>query len=1047
MTADALDAPRLVPQVAISSTFEDLQAHRAALIKCLRQHGLAVRAMEDGEAKLVDVVESSLEMVRDSSAYIGVIGRRYGQTPDCPRNPEQLSITELEFDEALRLKRPILLFIMGDEYLVPTRGFESDPVKLKKLNDFRERAKRISPDSAVHRVYAEFNSLDEFEDMVGRSVAGLRRHLDEVLSGQMHPHDAPIPNPPALYAEPHYIVANKFIGRQAELRELSDWALPSDPHTMLLLEAIGGNGKSMLTWAWANGYAPGVRSDWAGRFWYSFYADGADMADFCRHALAYMTRQSREELRTKKRRELAKQLLSELHARPWLLILDGLERALVSHHRIDAGAVADNELDNPTDKIVNRDPYSAIHTEDDDLLHYLAAAAPSKVLVSSRLVPRVLLNAANQPILGVRCISLRGLLPPDAEALLRSHRIDGSSEQIQRYLAASCDCHPLVIGAIAGLINSYLPDRGNFDAWIAAPDGGGRLNLADLDLRERSSHILSAAFAAAPEKGKQLLFTLALLPESADYSLLSALNPHLPPEPEEVEEPENPAESPEWSKMWAWTKAKLRKQYQSALARRKEYESAVRARLESAEFAAAAKELERTVLDLERRGLLQYDRDARRYDIHPVVRAVAVAWQPEKSKKQYGERVVEYFLKHAGSPYAGAETVEEVSNGLNLVRALVKLGRYGQAAGIYKRKLNRALVFNLEACADVVSLLRPFFDANWNAISTDVGDEDRAFLLTAIDRSLNRLGEFPGALEVQEVSLKLDLREGKSWAIQIDLIEINEILVQQNKLSAAARCNLLALGEGRIDGDEDCLFRERLDRFEHLARIGSWDEAKAQWQAVKDTKARLWRNVNRSRLADNVLAWALFWQGALDDEQLRVAEGAAAASKNHSAIRELHRLRGIWRLEQEEWSLAGESLQEAVRMARERGIYDADAESGLALAKFHLGQLGAARHEAEQLGGARKVAHRFVAMLWLAIGDRDQAEKHALAAYAWACADGEPFVHRYELTKTIELLQRLGMAVRPPPRYDHAKDAKFAWEDDVAAFSERAKHERQEADE
>ena len=75
-------------------------------------------AMENDTAKSdVDVVDSSLQMVADASAYIGVISRKYGQTPLCPdRNPKGVSITELEYDEAQELHRPILLFIMGDKH-------------------------------------------------------------------------------------------------------------------------------------------------------------------------------------------------------------------------------------------------------------------------------------------------------------------------------------------------------------------------------------------------------------------------------------------------------------------------------------------------------------------------------------------------------------------------------------------------------------------------------------------------------------------------------------------------------------------------------------------------------------------------------------------------------------------------------------------------------------------------------------------------------------------------------------------------------------------
>ena len=89
-------------------------------------------------------------------------------------------------------------------------------------------------------------------------------------------HD-PIPKPPAFYAEPAYIGSHKFVGRQSQLEDLSDWAKPADPHPVLLFEAIGGNGKSMLTWEWTTNTRPrfapigpagsGIRSTSGGRSW------------------------------------------------------------------------------------------------------------------------------------------------------------------------------------------------------------------------------------------------------------------------------------------------------------------------------------------------------------------------------------------------------------------------------------------------------------------------------------------------------------------------------------------------------------------------------------------------------------------------------------------------------------------------------------------------------------------------------------------------------------------------------------------------------------
>src|SRR6185295_14087422 len=106
--------------------------------------------------------------------------------------------------------------------------------------------------------------------------------------------------------------------------------------------------------------------------------------------------------------ELGERLLHQLQARPWLFVLDGLERVLVAYNRFDAAQLADEEA-GTSDAIGKRDPCSAIRPEDDDLLHALAAVKPSKLLITSRLVPRVLLNSSGQALSGVLHVPLRGL--------------------------------------------------------------------------------------------------------------------------------------------------------------------------------------------------------------------------------------------------------------------------------------------------------------------------------------------------------------------------------------------------------------------------------------------------------------------------------------------------------------------------------------------------------------------------------------------------------------------------------------------------------------
>ena len=92
---------------------------------------------------------------------------------------------------------------------------------------------------------------------------------------------------------------------------------------------------------------------------------------------------------------------------------------------------------------------------------------------------------------------------------------------------------------------------------------------------------------------------------------------------------------------------------------------------------------------------------------------------------------------------------------------------------------------------------------------------------------------------------------------------------------------------------------------------------------------------------------------------------------------------------------------------------------------------------ADELAGAAQVSHLALSELYLAIGDARKATHHALAAYKRAWADGEPYVHRYELTQTTALLRQMNVPIPNLPSYDPAKDEKLPWEADVRAAIEK----------
>ncbi|HYK01823.1 MAG TPA: DUF4062 domain-containing protein [Thermoanaerobaculia bacterium] len=984
MTID--NKPAVFKGVMVSSTFTDLREHRDALILAIDGQELKPVGMDRDSAAPVDVLASSLLKVRKAAAYIGVISHKYGQIPeDAQRNPSSLSLTELEFDEAIHLGRPVLLFIMGPKHPVPADEVETDPDKKRKLDAFRERAKRFDAGSGVERVYRVFNDLHEFQLAALPAIAELRRYLEAQDAATPEPAAERerdfIPTAPALYAEPPYIGSHRFVGRQAQLETLSDWAAAADPHPVLLFEAIGGAGKSMLTWEWTTRHATDARTDWAGRFWYSFYEKGAVMADFCRRALAYTTRRPLADFRKRKTSELSELLLQQLRQRPWLLVLDGLERVLVAYHRIDAAHLAD-EVAGSSDEIAGRDPCAAIRPEDDDLLRALASAAPSKLLLTSRLIPRVLLNSSSQPIPGILHERLPGLRPADAEALLRSCGVTGETQAIQSYLKSHCDCHALVTGVLAGLINNYLPGRGDFDVWASARDGGAALNLASLDLAQKRNHILRAALEALSEPSRQLLSTLALLSEAVDYSTLSAIIPQLP------------------------------------------------------------HQLATTVRDLESRGLLQYDLQARRYDLHPVVRGIAAGNLQQEERLTYGKRVVDYFSQQSHGAYDQAETFDDLRNGVHVVRTFLQMGQYQEAFSAYRGALSNALTFNLEAHTSILALIQPFFPNGWGSLPEDLDTPSACYLANEAGLSLKALGDTATALSAYGAALGGNLRIRKWKNVRVQLSNIASVLHTEGRIAAAARYGALALELAIAAEETQGLFLARLHRLYDLALRGDWSDAEEVWKGL-DPAAHQWnRATYRPGKAELYYARLRFWYGDLREEHLVHAEALAKEAKDRATIRVIHRLRGEWLIEQRKWALAANSLNEAVRMAREVEQRDAGAETQLALANFHLGRLVDPSSEAAYLSSRPYVEDGPLAALWHAIGNCEQAKKHALAAYEWAWADGEPYVRRYAFVKARALLEELRADIPDLPPYDPAKDVNFPWEEEVASAIEQLKAEK-----
>ncbi|MGI8970456.1 MAG: DUF4062 domain-containing protein [Dehalococcoidia bacterium] len=119
--------------VFLSSTAIDLQPERKALQDLIEQLQFRFVGMSGfpatGEAPALFI----RRMVDESDIYLGILGMRYGSID----TSTGLSMTELEYRQAIAGRKDVRMFVMGDDAPVSVGMIERDPAAFAKLLEFR----------------------------------------------------------------------------------------------------------------------------------------------------------------------------------------------------------------------------------------------------------------------------------------------------------------------------------------------------------------------------------------------------------------------------------------------------------------------------------------------------------------------------------------------------------------------------------------------------------------------------------------------------------------------------------------------------------------------------------------------------------------------------------------------------------------------------------------------------------------------------------------------------------------------------------------------
>ena len=164
-------------KVYVSSTFVDLEAYREKVEKVLRRMGHTDVAMEYYVAEDRRPVNRCLKDVAESDLYVGIFAWRYGWKP-VENNPEDLSITELEYRQAQATGKTCLIFMLSEDAPWPRKFIDKDATRIEQLR---------SDLSARHLTGPHFNSPDELGRLVAEAVHNWEKEQGSILPRTLIP--------------------------------------------------------------------------------------------------------------------------------------------------------------------------------------------------------------------------------------------------------------------------------------------------------------------------------------------------------------------------------------------------------------------------------------------------------------------------------------------------------------------------------------------------------------------------------------------------------------------------------------------------------------------------------------------------------------------------------------------------------------------------------------------------------------------------------------------------------------------------------------------
>jgi tetratricopeptide (TPR) repeat protein len=970
-------------RVMISSTVRDLPNHREKVEKACKRLGMFLPdMMENLTATNATALEVSLKMANKADIYIGVIAFRYGYVPE----GQTISITEAEYNRAIERGIPRLIFLMHENHQVIPLDVETGP-GAEKLTTLKDRLQK-------EQVVGFFTSADDLGTQVIQALVEYRQ--PKALQNLHYISEIPTP-PEAFIAHPYTLLqTHKLVGRQTELSKLTDWVTQSQERIyqarILSIVAIGGMGKSALTWKWFQEIAPQEMKPLAGRIWWSFYESDASFENFVSRTLAYVSQRSLSEVEQIPALDREIQLLTSLDREPFLIVFDGLERLLIAYARLDAAHLADDDLDRKTANFVTKAiglPESAsqsftgqhrlrktAYPRAGNFLRRLANVRASRILVSTRLYPADLQMITGESLGNCFAIFLEGLTDEDALDLWRAFGVSGSRDSLQP-LFRQFEKHPLLLQALAGEVARFRRAPGDFEKWQAAYRSFNPFNLPLIQVK---SHVLTFALSGLDEMDRQVLETIAAFRSPASYDTLTAL----------VVGEGKPCQTEQ--------------------------------------------ELDLVLTELEDRGLVGWDKRANRYDLHPMVRGVVWNGLEEATRHGVYTRLQVHFeALPMIEDHLQVNNLEDLAPAIELYNTLIGLGRFQEASQFYFEKLDKALLYRLGANRQRIELLEMLFANGLDQLPKLNSFDQQASTLNALGVGYHYNGQPGRATELLQHCIRILTVNYDEKKHAVGLVNLAYALWFSGSLYEAEVAARRALQITRMHG---ILYSEGIS-LGFLSLLFATENLALEADLAFRRSLGFFREEHLNQLKSVFYSyqaeWAV-WQGDFilaRSQAGRTQQLASFKSFEGDNIR-TDRLQGQSALGLGELIQAGEWLHLALTRSRKINRIQEELPTLIALSELYRRQ-GDEKAARELLDEVWEAAERgpypmlhadacnVLAQIEQDAGNNAEAIKAATQAYQLAWCDGAPYAYHWGLIKAHQHLRALGAPEPKMPPFDATK--------------------------